>query len=68
MNQSFCKTDEEVVFEEMKETFNFSQKADSNFVSCKRCGKRLMVRGYVGKPINERMIEHAEIFHKNYQV
>jgi len=34
------------------------------FVKCIRCGKRL-IKNYIGVPLNERMIEHAEIYHQN---
>lgn len=35
------------------------------FVRCNICGERLM-KNYAGKPINERMIEHAQGKHSEY--
>ena len=47
----------------MMETFNFSDTKSGVSVKCNSCGK-IYSRFYVGKGLNERMIEHYERNHK----
>lgn len=54
---------EEAITQEIMQAFGFEDIPNSDYVRCKKCGKRLG-RHYIGKPINERMIEHSDLFHK----
>ena len=53
---------EEHILKLMIATFNFKPTKSGKFFVCQFCGKRLM-KNYIGKGLNERMIEHYTQYH-----